>query len=331
MLVCFGFGIALSGGFHLAWEGKHLKIPNGISLVRDSVLALLVLQLATKFLRRNRREFLALIRPAARAAAPFAGGFLLGFAPVWAGRIFELYEKGYGVGTALLPASRWPAQSSALVESLFALLFSSSGVFALSLLGIVVLLELGSMIQRRSWWGKREANYALAVAALNLAYVFLSHRSEGAPLRYLYPTLIAFWLLVAFLVGGVIRSSWRAGLMMAVLLFSASMSVTHVQELLTRAQRQSSRATNLQSVIRKMERRGLQYCWGDYWTSYLLTYLTEEQIILSPHPDAHDSQVRIPRYTREVAATQPDCYIYRESDSVTATVYFSETNPWRRP
>ena len=117
---------------------------------------------------------------------------------MWLGRLLGLYEKNYGVALSIIPLKGWPAQFGSLLASFDELFFSSLlqrsfGSFAPWLMALIVVgpLALGYRLRRHAL-----ARFAVGVFLLNAAYVFLSDRSLGAPVRYLYPTLISFWLLL---------------------------------------------------------------------------------------------------------------------------------------
>jgi hypothetical protein len=81
VLVFSGVVIAIFGGLRIG----GLKIPNGISISRDATIVVALLHFAIKGISCWRQGSLTEFK----FLAPFAGGFFLGFSPVWLGRIFS--------------------------------------------------------------------------------------------------------------------------------------------------------------------------------------------------------------------------------------------------
>lgn len=321
ILISIGAIIAIFGGLTIAQGGFRLKVPNGISLVRDCVLVLLALQFGRAFLalRANGQ-----LREVFLPFWPAAAGFLLGFSPVWLGRIFGLFEKGYGVGLAIVPIWFWPSQLRALVAGLFEVLFSQqiwvSGAYLI--VGFVG-WRLGAH-KRISGLLK----FCLAVFLLNSFYVVFSDRSMGVPIRYLYPAFIAL-ILAASTMAVSIPQVWARAICMALLMASSAMGAIQSRNyLVKRADDLIYRKTNLENVVKIFQGSGIEYCWGDYWSSYLLTYLTEQRTILSPHHESPAPQVRYKPYARALVEVNPACYLFREDESATAKIFFSAENPW---
>jgi hypothetical protein len=316
-LMAAGVLVGVFGGLRLAW----LKIPNGLSMSRDAFLLFLVLQAW----RAGRRLWRAgRLAEALRPLVPVLGGFLEGYAPVWLGRIFGWYEKSYGIGLGILPWWQWRWQLEALGRSLWQMLFSQSILVALACFLVIVV----AVISRTRTRSRRIVLYCVLVALLNLGYVFFSDRAGGAPLRYLYPTAVAFAVLLAELVAGM-RSVLLKSAAFALLFLCCGYTALASRNLLVaRAWQREHWKRNVESLLQTMEANGIHYCWGDYWTSYLITGLSDEQIIVSPHPSAPASQVRVKSYAREVAARNPSCFLYRDGTSVTAEIHLTDRNPW---
>lgn len=320
-LILAGALIAVFGGLSLSQGPLRLKVPNGISLARDVALGLLVLQMvrALWILRATGK-----LKEALTPIFPAAAGFLIGFAPVWLGRLLGLYEKSYGVGLAILPYWHWPSQAGAIVLRLYELFFS--GQLALTLVFTLV-AALG--LATGAW--KAEKNilrYCGLVAFLNIAYVFFSDRALGVPIRYLYPAFIAMIVGVSLLATN-LRPFWLRNTSIAALMALAAWSgIQSRNALLMRADELRPRRTNLENVVRVLQDTDVTHCWGDYWSSYLFTYLSEGETLVAPHPASPAAQSRYRPHLETVRAADPKCYLVREDLSPTAKIYFSVRNPW---
>lgn len=333
-LFLLGVGIALAGGLLIPLGKGHLKIPNGLSLAKTAFALLLLFQLIAKLRNRQRPEFRAEAWKLILLARYLALGFFVGYAPVWLGRIFHLYEKSYGVGLAILPVKEWGAQAVAFAASMDTVLYSSllhrtigNGA------GVVTWATLVGWVGF-AWWQRRDAlvRFGLYVFLLNGAYVFFSSRAQGAPTRYLYASLIGAWLIA--LVPAATHRRWSLRVPATLMLMSlGALGSWWASSLLTEyTAAQEWRRDNIQKVLHEVESRGFRRCWGDYWTGYMLTYLSGERIIFSSHPQAPDHQMRVPAYHRLVEEAKPACFVYRKpGDNPLGALMFSETNPWAQP
>lgn len=66
-------------------------------------------------------------------------------------------------------------------------------------------------------------------------------------------------------------------------------------------------AGDLSQVVAVLEARDIDAAWADYWTSYRLTFITDEEIVV-----ASVDQVRHPPYQREVLEEPETAYIVHE-------------------
>lgn len=321
ILVVLGVGIAVGGGLRMG----SFKIPNGMSLARDATIAMAFLHLLRKAValwRQGRlKEFLPLI--------PFAGGFLLGFSPVWLGRVLRLYEKGYGVGLAILPYWEWPGQMRNLAGNLAYLFFSSQWLPAA---GLLASLLVAAVFAWRSLTGKSRQLliYGATVIALNAVYVLFSDRAFGVPIRYVYPIWLGAAIVAASLIASVRVSGLRLGcslLLVASFLYAGYRSKGVLE---ARAYAYEDRRRNLEWVADTLESGGEKTCWGDYWTSYLMVFLTGERVILSPHPGATHRQVRVKSYEQKVSEGKPNCFVYDAGEEAGRRLMITDRNPWEK-
>lgn len=323
VLILIGIVIALFGGLHLQ-QPIRLKVPNGISLARDVALVLIFLHLSiygySCWKSGKRPAFLQ------QSFGFFALGFLVGFAPAWVGKIFGLYEASYGVGLSILPLWRWPQQAIDLMLSIYTLFFSGSVILML-----VFLLGFAFSFRKENRKNLQRGSvlpFCLSVIIFNLVYVFLSERSEGAPVRYLYPAYLAFLLSVAFLWTETIKQHYRSVGILALITASFFFAWQAKEDLVELGAKSMKRKIQLDSLVHLVHAGNFQACWGDYWTSHTLSFLLEEKVAIAPHPESVAPQVRRKDEFEKVKNLNPACYIYRDGPDVLAPIYFSERNPW---
>jgi hypothetical protein len=324
IVIVMGILVALVGGLRIEAPFR-LKIPNGISLARDAFLVVFFIHSFRKIwlwkkMGKVISDFSALLG--------FMGGFLLGFFPSWAGRVFGWYEKGYGVGLGIIPIFQWGSQFRALMLSLFELLFSQS--FSLLMVICLFLLFSAFRISWKVFLSKRIVQISLSIFFFNLLYVMFSDRAEGAPIRYFYPAYLGFILFLSALLLEQQKRIFRAVFITGVLFAFLFVSWQEQKKLIDKGNRWIARKQQLESVQKLLQAGEYTHCWGDYWTSHLFAYLMQEHITFAPHPDSPATQVRLKREFDEVKIANPSCYLYRESSEATAKVLFSDQNPWRR-
>ncbi len=318
-----GILVALAGGIQLS-SPIRFKLPNGLSLTRDVFLVVALVHLGWKGFRVFRGGLLKWHE--CRGLLFFMGGFAVGFAPSWLGRILGLYEKSYGVGLGILPLAQWGAQFFALIRSLFELLFS--GQLYLVVGGVVFFAVLLFTHSREFFQKNRVFHFLLLVVITNIGYVFLSDRAEGAPIRYLYPTYLATVLVFSYFVVSQKNSIFRWLMMGLFLLVLGYSSWNSRNQLLEYGTQTTKRKIQLESVTQLLAAEDFKFCWGDYWTTHLFSFLTEGRVVLAPHPDSPAPQVRIRREFEAVKSADPHCFLYRDSAEVISTIYFSDRNPW---
>ncbi|RYZ97149.1 MAG: hypothetical protein EOP11_22445 [Proteobacteria bacterium] len=231
---------------------------------------------------------------------------------------------------AIIPLSDWPAQAGALLRALDTLLLSSLAQRNLGAAAEFAIVLFLSALLILAWWQRRQAivRFGALVLLFNVAYVFLSLRAQGAPTRYLYPSMIGAWLILLALSSDRRLRSLRFPITLSLVALAGFGAGSSSTLLRTYFAEQEWRRDNIQNVMREVEGRGFKFCWGDYWTSYILGYLAQGSTIYSPHPFSEDSQIRVPGYAKQVSAANPACFIFRDPGSPLGALHFSEKNPW---
>lgn len=331
LLLLFGLFIALRGGpFEEHLFGKRIRIPSGTSTVRDAILIVIAFHLIRYFvllaklkpLRDETWQFVFSLRYA-------AGGFLLGYFPVWAGKLFGWYPKNYGLKTNIMPIEHWlPHTWKTLTQTLPGTL--ASGSTLLFLFALVFVARALWVHREQPWW--REVKYLLYVLLSNLAVTLVSERALGVNFRYLFASYFAFWIL--FCLGcQQFRFRWQVQAPIALLIVLLTL-FTQISPIIAAARTELvkgfTRKHTIANQLVNLREQGFTTCWGDFWTAYLVTYLSNEQIIVSPHPSARDNQIRLPNYHKKVERAAPNCYLYRKQPQATAELFFDVKNPWTK-
>lgn len=324
-IIVLGIGIAIFGGLRLE-HPVRLKIPNGISLARDAFLLLSILHISFYCygsLKKGQRP--AIFQ---RGLGLFVAGFLVGFAPSWLGKVFRLYESSYGVGLSILPLWKWPQQAMDLTSSIFVLFFSASSILFVGCLFFIFLPLV--LVERKKLLKGSVLPFCVLVMVFNFTYVFFSERSEGVPVRYLYPAYFASLLGLAFLWGELVKKQIRWLGVVALIAISFYFSWNFKEQLVERGAKSVNRKIQLDSLVHLIHAGNFQYCWGDYWTAHVAAFLLEEKVVMAPHPDSVAPQVRRKQDYARVENQNPACFVYREQSDVLAPIYFSEVNPWTK-
>lgn len=332
--ICFGFYIDLFAHHEFFFgEQRLFKIPNGTKSAKDFLLGIgLIQMLYVVFQTRKRKDSLIIheLRGIRKPLLHFGAGFLIGYFPVWAGKIFGWYPGSYGVDLSLMPLAHLPGQTFKLFTS-FAPKTIASGSWFATLVGVVLIVY--AFREKKKLLQPTRCIFLISTAGLilNFAYFIGSARSLGGLIHYVFPSFVFFWILVAIGLGQVRQHAFAAiGATICLLALAFPIYQKH-EEWADKMNSRDARARieNLQSIYLELEASGLRYCWGDYWTAYLMTYLSDERIILSPHPEAPAGQIRIPRYKTLLLDNNPECYVYRVDERANSKIALSRENPWR--
>lgn len=279
----------LTGGFDVAAGGMSIGVHHAQKLWRVSA-ALLLVWVAVRWIlgqsSRSRRATFGF-------AAPVAAGLIIGAAPAIGG---ALAGDG-GAPIARMDLTGLAAATPVLLRDVVPMLFGFKapmterlpipGVFSAA---IVVALGLAYITLRR----QRTTVFFHVFAVVTIVLFVVSGAFVDAQsYRYLMPLYAALPVLYAIGVDTLWRASAIGGVVLAAILVGmfATAQAAWYQRLVP--------DRDVAFVLRCLEDRGVRFAWADYWTSYKVTFLSGERIIVAPRggPD------RYPPYTASVEAS----------------------------
>ncbi|MBW1712836.1 MAG: hypothetical protein JRJ59_06795 [Deltaproteobacteria bacterium] len=186
-----------------------------------------------------------------------------------------------------------------------------------------------SLIGGQAWLAARRGQWAewlaqnrlifccgLSTASLVAALVLTTAAPTPKAERYLALSL-AWWPWLMVWLGGWLRAkfrpagwAWWLGLAL-ILGWSALASLAAGPVGKSATWTATSGQPSYGRVIRTLEREGVNHAEADYWLAYVLDFLSQESLIVSPGPDFAQSLVRYPPYARQVEQASRRAYIFR--------------------
>ena len=276
-----------TGGFTSSVFGVPVENIHPQKLWRISAV-LFVIAISASWWRRVRRRDPDLVRQTAIAG----GAFLVGFSPYIVGRL-----RGGGASAPMRSANAvemWEATRRSANE-MAPILFGFRGpgteplhvpaAMSLALVAIAVLSYAGIRRSRETVFFHVFPLVSVALFLVSVAFV------DAQSFRYLMPIYAAVPLILA--VG--VREAWKANRVTgfgAAVLVAGLFAVQEIHWYRTLAPDE-----RLARAIACLREGDVRYAWADYWTSYKLTFLTNEASIVAP-TDAD----RYPPFTAAVAA-----------------------------
>jgi hypothetical protein len=227
----------------------------------------------------------ALLRPGPRrirVVAPLLAGFVLGYAPVWMGRVFGWYEIHLGSPVPPLWLSSLPARLPRFLGADAWRFFGLDGVLPAPLLALAALVFVTLLLSWRPWSGG--VVFVAAIAGIGAAVSFLAEIDPAGD-RYLTPALpsaIALVLVVAAEAEARLRRRIPAAVS---LLVSVGLALFAAYSLSARA-----RAT-VEGLLSEPDRRGplraigeggYTVCHAGYDRAYTLQFLSDESVQFIP-------------------------------------------------
>ncbi|MCB2184992.1 MAG: hypothetical protein KQJ78_01145 [Deltaproteobacteria bacterium] len=197
---------------------------------------------------------------------------------------------------------------------------------ALAVLAAATVVALFRFL-RRSWaarWPQVDLPLALAGAAwLGLFTFLMNTQSNSNSYRYV---LVLVWTLP--LLGGWLhgqaRGAWRRGLGWLALGWVAAnlvvLGCTLAVWLRPDFAAVDAKSPSLAPAIQALERAGIRHCFASYWSSYRLTFLTDERIVCSQPYNQRFWGWPIP-YFAAVAADPAAVYVLTTPDQFPAAAF----------
>jgi hypothetical protein len=296
-----------TGGFTSFVFGMPVENIHPQKLWRISAV-LFVVALSVSWWRRVRRRDPDLVRHTAIAG----GAFLVGFSPYIVGRL-----RGGGAGAPMRSANAvemWEVTRRSANE-IVPILFGFRGpgteslqvpaAMSLALVAIIVLSYAGIRRSRETGFFHVFPLVSVALFLVSVSFV------DAQSFRYLMPIYAAVPLMLA--VG--VREAWRANRVAgfgAAVLVAGLFAVQEIHWYRTLAPDE-----RLARAIACLREGDVRYAWADYWTSYKLTFLTNETSIVAP-----TDTDRYPPFAAAVAADRhaPTVVLPPASDSPCDTI-----------
>jgi len=264
---------------------------------------------------------------AIRPALPLFGGFFLGAAPVFLYSLLggEGYRLIHGSGAVL--ATEFPRQLQAVVWRDFV-----GGVWGVPIHSLeqevglesiaawtVLIISLGLLFyfglchkkDLRKLWGFRASKYPYSIFPVILALVtvaiclFINLRAG----RYLLATYFSVSLIFALALAQMRRKlGFLSVLFLVILLANQGYANFHYFHEIPNRDRVKR---GHEAILRLLEERGIRGRYAHYVTNYILTFESQERIIVAPYR-SHD---RYPTYTKYVEGLDRVAYLFEETDS----------------
>jgi hypothetical protein len=166
------------------------------------------------------------------------------------------------------------------------------------------------------------AIYGLHLLLFYVLYIF-SHFSGKDVIRYLFPLYVSMpvVLLAAFLF---LRSKWRTYLpfVLVLILFT----FYNLKETLDFMKLSRERHLRMARVISAMKDTGRRYWLADYWTSYLLTCVSNEKLIVESHTVRRYAPYSLAYWDR----SNKDNYVFLLKDDPVEADHYANVGRWAK-
>jgi hypothetical protein len=310
-LVSFFTGETVSLG---GLEIKMASPPFHMKRMKRLFLVLSVETVGLTFFLQGAKKFWKGLRP----ALPLVGGFVLGASPVFLYAL--LGGEGYRLihGSGMIYARNVPVQFQSVILEGFlygicGIRFDTLwawGILALWLLlflyyGFLYRKELGELIRLRPARTPQTV-FPFLLTVIVLLICFFNSLQSG---RYLFPAYFSVSLILAL---ALTQLRLRIGIVSWIVLFvllthNAYANFYWIRNLPTLGEIEQG----YDAILHELERREIRGGYTHFVSSYTLTFLAKEKVIVAPYrsPD------RYPAYTKYVDGLPRVAYIFRESDS----------------
>jgi hypothetical protein len=277
-----GYAFA-SDGFSGTVFGLSLQVTHPQKMWQISGVLVVIAAGSLWWIRRYGAEGRSFLK----STVQVTGAFLIGFSPFILGRL-----RGGGVHAPLHSVNALQMWDVArrIVSELTPILFGFRGPGA-EPLGIpaawatVLVVSLALAAIR---WRTSEATMFFCLFAVVTVAIFVVSGAfvDAQSFRYLMPLYAALPVLYAF----GIHEAWRRNRGLGALLAVALFALSTLQQVRWYGLLQPD--TRLARAVECIREQGVNVAWADYWTSYKITFLTDEETIVAP-TDAD----RYPPYT----------------------------------
>jgi hypothetical protein len=275
-----GAFVAVMDGVNTRLWGIKLKIHNGFSPMKTSIIIFIAFQLILWFFlnRESRKKVIYY----AKKIKPFLIGFFIGYGPVVIGRVLGFYEKGYKPTFKFIAPNNLLPYWQRLFTDFFPKLMGVEATAQIVLLytGLAILLlssfrnyksQIKNYLLLRSG-SHSERSICWAIIYFNLIYIFFCERSRNQyAFRYAIlsiPVILIY--LTTFL-------SWkRKGLS----IIATTLIILIGSGFYRQGQREIDRMTasfDIRPVVKKILSSNCEVIYTDYFWAYLLEYFSQKE------------------------------------------------------
>lgn len=235
------------------------------------------------------------LRPRRPSSLPWKGGgvlaasFLVGFAPVWVGKLLGWYSEGYSFAAAILPAGQWEGRFRVFFSrDIWAWLGTDPSPWGTAFAAGSVALALGGLVAFRNearpilrFEAGEHRPMALAAWTVIFAFVFylFSATAGAGQQRYIVAALPAAWGLLAAAAlrfaragEGIFRLAGRTLAALWLVVAVTSVASTSLRE---RADLLSARDSS--PLLARIEAAGCAVTFSDYDQVYRLRFLSDDR------------------------------------------------------
>jgi dolichyl-phosphate-mannose-protein mannosyltransferase len=263
----------LTTGFDLELFGRPIGVHHPQKLWRFAAGFLLVAGVA-RWLQRQRAADGRGI--GWRTAGVAASGFVLGASLV----LFGSLGKGGGGPVGRMDASRLASALPTIATDIVPMLigFKSPTTETLPIPGLLGLAFVVPLVVSYAAAARSRHTRFFHVFVISTFVIFLLSGAyiDAQSYRYLMPLYCALPVVYAIGIDRVWQTSRNGGLLLAVLLAGTlgAMQIAWYQRL--------APDVRSQTILRCLADRHARFAWADYWTSYKLTFLSGETIVVAP-------------------------------------------------
>lgn len=292
LVVSFFFGVL---------KYQNIKIPNGFSHIKSSVLIFLIIHFILEW--RLNTEFKKIFIEQIKKTKLFILGFIFGQLPLLIAGIFRFYEKSYTVKFKLIKLVDYPPYLFKLLTHFFNNLFIGqfdNGMWPISIAIVMTLFFIIKDEVKKVVSFRNSMIFVPVVSiCLNIIYIFLAERSrEQYGLRYGILMLPLFYLL---LVNG-FSSSKKYIKIISCSIFLFLFYKANIQRMaIIRAVGEGN--SLFLKEIKHFQESNYKTCFADYNDSYRMEFLTGRHVLFVPI----NSQDRTPSRSK-ILTPSTKCY-----------------------
>lgn len=303
LLISFNFliGVIVSFYFGVFQLGKF-KIPNGFDHIKVSIFLFFAIQILLEIFYFV--EFKKVFRNKIHKIRFFLGGIVAGMIPLLIGRLFNLYQKAYGIKFKLILFSDYPLYLKKFFTHFIpGLLIGDPSPIYWPLIIFLIILCVLIIIKEKNHFINSPLFIPILIFILNFIFLILSERArEQYALRYGIIMIPSFYLI---LLAGMNKFTKITTYICYSLIFLVLILFNRQRIDVITAVRDVDQF--YQKEILDFKEKNIKTCFADYWDAYRLEFLTGRNVIFLPY----QSQDRTPLRTARLAPSTK-CYYQKK-------------------